>query len=86
MTGPDWPEVSRFVWEARYRDAGASPPESGIEDSWRRVARAVAAAEPDAEARAREYQGLLDGFRPSPPDASSRAPAPAATSRCSAAS
>lgn len=63
MTGPDWPEVSRFVWEARYRDAGASPPESGIEDSWRRVARAVAAAEQDPETRAREYQGILESFR-----------------------
>ncbi|HXV41210.1 MAG TPA: adenosylcobalamin-dependent ribonucleoside-diphosphate reductase [Steroidobacteraceae bacterium] len=63
MTGPDWPEVSRFVWEARYRDAGASPPESRIEQCWRRVARAVAAAEQDPETRAREYLGILDGFR-----------------------
>jgi len=63
MTGPDWPEVSRFVWEARYRDPGANPPEAGIEDSWRRVARAVAAAGNDPATCAREYQGILEGFR-----------------------
>jgi len=63
MTGLDWPEVSRFVWEARYRDTAASPPETGIEDSWRRVAHAVASAEKEPELRAREYQGILDGFR-----------------------
>ncbi|HEU0224612.1 MAG TPA: adenosylcobalamin-dependent ribonucleoside-diphosphate reductase [Steroidobacteraceae bacterium] len=63
MTGPDWPAVSRFVWEARYRDAGAQPPETCIEDSWRRVARAVASAEQDPEQRAREYRDILDDFR-----------------------
>jgi ribonucleoside-diphosphate reductase alpha chain len=63
MSGPDWPEVSRFVWEARYRDADATPPEAGIEDSWRRVARAVAADEADPAARAREFLGILSDFR-----------------------
>jgi len=63
MTGSDWPEVSRFVWEARYRDAAVTPPEAGIEDSWRRVARAVAATDPDPAGRAREYLDVLHGFR-----------------------
>jgi ribonucleoside-diphosphate reductase alpha chain len=63
MTGLDWPEVSRFVWEARYRDTDATPPEADIEDSWRRVARAVAAADPDPAARTREYLGILRDFR-----------------------
>jgi ribonucleoside-diphosphate reductase alpha chain len=63
MTGTDWPEVSRFVWEARYRDPGAAPPEASIEDSWRRVAGAVAAADPDRAGRTREYLDILRGFR-----------------------
>ena len=39
--------LSRNIWEMKYRfdPGGAEPPEHSIEDSWQRVARAVAAAE-----------------------------------------
>lgn len=63
MTGAGWPEVSRFVWEARYRDPLAKPPEQDIGDSWRRVARAVAASESDPVSRSREFLELLADFR-----------------------
>lgn len=63
MTGAGWPEVSRFVWEARYRDPLAKPPEQDIGDSWRRVARAVAASESDPASRSREFLELLADFR-----------------------
>jgi len=55
-----WPDVSRLVWETRYRwgdevDVGAT---------WRRVARAVAAAEGAARERwTDEFAELLAGFR-----------------------
>lgn len=38
-------ELSRFVWETRYRDPDAQPRETEIADSWKRVAAAVASIE-----------------------------------------
>ncbi len=35
-----------FIWRTHYRDAQAVPPEFGIEETWDRVARSVAAIEP----------------------------------------
>jgi ribonucleoside-diphosphate reductase alpha chain len=53
-------DISRHVWETRYR----APGESGIAASWQRVAHAIAQAAPrDREAWAGRFQGLLDGFR-----------------------
>jgi ribonucleoside-diphosphate reductase alpha chain len=57
------PDISRFVWETRYRDPDARPAEAGIEDSWRRVARAVAAAERETATWARRYLDLLEDHR-----------------------
>jgi ribonucleoside-diphosphate reductase alpha chain len=52
-------DIARHVWETRYR----APGEAGIAASWRRVARAVATVERDADAWADRFLGVLDGFR-----------------------
>lgn len=55
-----WPEVSRHVWETRYRWAG----ESDVTETWWRIARAVASVERDSQAAwATRFQDLLAGFR-----------------------
>jgi len=52
-------DISRHIWETRYRAAG----EADIHASWRRVAQAVAQAEGDAaDAWAERFTTLLDGF------------------------
>jgi ribonucleoside-diphosphate reductase alpha chain len=53
-------EISRHIWETRYRATG----EANIPDSWQRVAQAVAQAEgDDRDAWAGRFAALLDGFR-----------------------
>ncbi|KVW95635.1 adenosylcobalamin-dependent ribonucleoside-diphosphate reductase [Thiobacillus denitrificans] len=53
-------EISRHVWETRYR----APGEAGIGASWRRVANAIAAAESgEREQWAERFYRLLDQFR-----------------------
>ncbi len=53
-------DISRHVWETRYRAAG----ETTVSESWQRVAHAIAAAETrDRDAWAGRFRGLLDGFR-----------------------
>jgi ribonucleoside-diphosphate reductase alpha chain len=62
MTPPDpfRMQISRHVWETRYRAAG----EADIRASWLRVAHAMAAAEnQEREQWAERFYGLLDGFR-----------------------
>jgi len=62
MTQPDpfLMEISRHIWRTRYRFAG----EASISDSWRRVARAIAAAEKqDPERWAQRFYQLLEDFR-----------------------
>jgi ribonucleoside-diphosphate reductase alpha chain len=60
MTSSAWPEISRRVWETKYRHAG----EAGIADTWRRVARAVASVEVrDTQGWARRFEELLADFR-----------------------
>jgi ribonucleoside-diphosphate reductase alpha chain len=56
-------ELARFVWETRYRDPDALPAERGTEDSWNRVAAAVAEAESDAPLWRGRFLGILHGFR-----------------------
>ncbi len=55
--------VSRHIWETkyRYRDAGRAM-DGSIEDSWRRIAKALTAAESDAAWEGRFYRAL-QGFR-----------------------
>jgi ribonucleoside-diphosphate reductase alpha chain len=62
MTMPD-PfriDLSRHLWDTRYRAAG----EADIHASWHRVAQAIAAAEPrDAAVWAGRFDGLMEQFR-----------------------
>jgi ribonucleoside-diphosphate reductase alpha chain len=60
-----WPDVSRQIWETRYRSGGTGrTAERSIEETWRRIATALAAAERrDREAWAQRFYALLDGFR-----------------------
>ena len=57
--------ISAAVWRAKYRRNGADgAPERGIEDTWRRVARALAAAEPAGRADwERRFYAVLEDFR-----------------------
>jgi ribonucleoside-diphosphate reductase alpha chain len=55
-----WPAISRLVWQAKYR----WDTEPDVVATWRRVARAVARAEPSGrERREVEFEGLLRDFR-----------------------
>jgi ribonucleoside-diphosphate reductase alpha chain len=55
--------LARYVWETRYRDADATPPEIGIEATWQRVASAVAAIEREPELWGGRFLGALRDFR-----------------------
>lgn len=53
-------DISRHIWETRYRAAG----EPDIRASWRRVAQAIAQAETDRREQWTErFATLLDDFR-----------------------
>ena len=57
--------IARHIWETKYRwQQGAKVLEAGIEETWRRIARTAAAAEPAEqdhwEAR---FIGIFRGFR-----------------------
>ncbi|MBN2700148.1 MAG: adenosylcobalamin-dependent ribonucleoside-diphosphate reductase [Methylothermaceae bacterium] len=51
--------ISRLVWLNKYRIEG----EGGIEDTWRRVASAVASVESDAEGWRDRFYALLEDFK-----------------------
>ena len=53
-------ELAHTLWSVKYRQPG----ESSIEDSWQRVATALASVEPHDQAAWEErFFGILDGFR-----------------------
>lgn len=52
-------ELARKIWASKYRQPG----ESNIEDTWLRVARAVAAAECDPETHVEGFRSILSGNR-----------------------
>ncbi|MGB7213553.1 MAG: ribonucleotide reductase N-terminal alpha domain-containing protein, partial [Gammaproteobacteria bacterium] len=56
-------ELAYHIWSTKYRHVPAEgAPEASIEETWRRVARAVAAAEPhDREHWARAFLDALVG-------------------------
>jgi ribonucleoside-diphosphate reductase alpha chain len=58
-------DISRRIWETRYRSGGAGrTAERSIEDTWHRIARALAAAEPrDRESWEQRFYTALEGFR-----------------------
>ena len=57
--------ISRQIWDAKYRlkALDGTPVDQTIEDTWRRVARALAAAEADPAAHAPAFYEALAGFR-----------------------
>ena len=66
------PEGGRFacsfaeqIWDMKYRlkDASGVPLDGTVEDSWRRVARALASVEEDPERWESEFYSALEGFR-----------------------
>lgn len=59
---PESESLSSFIWRTRYRDPGASPPESTIADTWDRVARSVAAVERDPRHWQECFRTLLADF------------------------
>ncbi|SRR5579862_671671 len=64
--GSDLPEpISRHVWRERYRahSPEGHPLEAEIGQSWRRVARSIAASENDSHRWAEEYRQLFDDFK-----------------------
>lgn len=55
--------ISRHVWQAKYRLADGGVRETTVADTWRRVARALAAVEPrDAPAWEKRFLGILQDF------------------------
>ncbi|MCA3575579.1 MAG: adenosylcobalamin-dependent ribonucleoside-diphosphate reductase [Aestuariivirga sp.] len=70
MDNPSKPAIdpiSRDIWDMKYRfkPSSGGEPEQSVEDTWRRVAGAIAAAEaPDERARwAAAFYGILEGYR-----------------------
>ncbi len=57
--------IARHIWQTKYRWInGAGAAERGIEDSWQRVARTLAAVEPDRQAHWQQaFLEALRGFR-----------------------
>lgn len=60
MTPED--RLSEFIWQTRYRDIDARPAENNISDTWKRVARSVAAIEQNSTGWYKKFLGILDGF------------------------
>jgi ribonucleoside-diphosphate reductase alpha chain len=57
-------DISRRIWTAKYRASVGGRRERSIEDSWRRIAGALAAIEPEgATAWERRFLELMEGFR-----------------------
>ena len=57
--------ISRQIWDAKYRlkAAGGTPVDLTVEDSWRRVARALAAVEADPGQWEQQFYEALQDFR-----------------------
>jgi len=57
-------DISELIWASRYRGTDSDGvPDTGIEDTWRRVARAIASVERDAQEWERRFESALQGFR-----------------------
>ncbi len=57
--------IAEQIWDMKYRfkDPDGAPVDATVEDSWRRVARALAGAERDRARWEGEFFGALEGFR-----------------------
>ena len=56
-------EISRHVWQTKYRFAGRGRVEIAVADTWRRIARALAAVEKDAARWEERFFDLLQDFK-----------------------
>ncbi|MEM9060935.1 MAG: adenosylcobalamin-dependent ribonucleoside-diphosphate reductase [Pseudomonadota bacterium] len=58
-------EISRQIWDMKYRlkDADGAPVEASVEDTWRRIANALAAVEAEPDVWADRFYDALAGFR-----------------------
>jgi ribonucleoside-diphosphate reductase alpha chain len=63
MTDSPETQLSQFVWQTRYRDSDAEPAERSIEDTWNRVANAVAAIEAEPAIWRDRFLSIFRGFR-----------------------
>ncbi len=57
--------IAEAIWDMKYRfkKADGTPIDETVEDSWRRVARALAEGETDAKAREEEFYEALSDFK-----------------------
>ena len=62
MSTPFTTEIARHIWETKYRFRAEAGDDRTIEDSWRRIARALAAPEKERYWEERFYDAL-SGFR-----------------------
>jgi ribonucleoside-diphosphate reductase alpha chain len=60
--------ISQSIWDMKYRlkSAAGAPLDKTIEDSWRRVAKALARPERERKAWAERFYGALEGFQVMP--------------------
>ena len=57
-------DISRHVWQTKYRYCGRAGGEHAIDDTWRRIARALAAVEgPNAATWEKRFLTILRDFR-----------------------
>lgn len=57
-------DISRHVWQTKYRFAAHGVREHGIADTWHRIARALAAVEPkDAPIWQQRFYSILQDFK-----------------------
>jgi ribonucleoside-diphosphate reductase alpha chain len=57
--------IAEQIWDMKYRlkDADGTPRDATVQDTWRRIARALAAVEKDAAAWEPRFYAALEGFR-----------------------
>jgi ribonucleoside-diphosphate reductase alpha chain len=57
--------IAEAIWDMKYRfkEADGTPLDGTVEDSWRRIARALAAVEADPAKWEAEFYAALEGFR-----------------------
>src|SRR3546814_2857608 len=62
---PQVAAISQQIWDMKYRlkAADGAPVDKTIEDTWRRVARALAAPEKDADLWAERFYEAMEDFR-----------------------
>ena len=57
-------DISGHIWSSRYRGSdGHGMPETSIEDTWSRVARAIASVEKNPAEWAHRFESIFEGFR-----------------------